>query len=170
MGKVVVTKKFREDLANELNKTVMTRQEVAESLKLNSRVIRDCLNSEVSEIDAGAYIKLENWIASDKCVKKSEGEKLIPFVEWQALKTEGHSSQEIQDKLGIAQREIKTKSSTKYQFIGVKTDLARAVFEAKGQEKFLLISKFRDALIADYGKTLMDVPDDEPRLKRVAIC
>ncbi|MBS0950233.1 hypothetical protein JK159_07640 [Weissella minor] len=42
--------------------------------------------------------------------------------------------------------------------------LAKQVAKAKHRDKFRMIDKFRRALIADYGKTLMDVPNDEPRL------
>lgn len=36
-------------------------------------------------------------------------------------------------------------------------------------EKLALIAEYRRKLVADYGKTLMDVPDDEPRLKALQL-
>ncbi|WP_072152762.1 hypothetical protein [Weissella viridescens] len=35
------------------------------------------------------------------------------------------------------------------------------------KERFKVIDTFRKHLLADYGKTLMVVPDDEPRLKEL---
>ncbi|WP_419154921.1 hypothetical protein [Weissella minor] len=42
--------------------------------------------------------------------------------------------------------------------------LANQVQQAKHSDKFKIIDEFRRALIADYGTTLMDVPNNEPRL------
>ncbi|MBM7616617.1 hypothetical protein JOC36_000150 [Weissella uvarum] len=42
--------------------------------------------------------------------------------------------------------------------------LAKQVKQANRRDKFKIIDAFRQKLIADYGKTLMDVPNDEPRL------
>lgn len=45
--------------------------------------------------------------------------------------------------------------------------LAEHIAPLPRKERFSVIDDFRRELIADYGKTLMDVPDDEPRLKEL---
>lgn len=47
--------------------------------------------------------------------------------------------------------------------------LANQVKQAQRPDKFKIIDNFRRALIADYGTTLMDVPNDEPRLKELQL-
>lgn len=42
--------------------------------------------------------------------------------------------------------------------------LAKQVAKAKRPDKFKILDEYRRKLIADYGTTLMDVPNDEPRL------
>lgn len=45
--------------------------------------------------------------------------------------------------------------------------LAEHIASLPRKERFSAIDDFRRELITDYGKTLMDVPDDEPRLKEL---
>ncbi|KRN77600.1 hypothetical protein [Weissella minor] len=81
---------------------------------------------------------------------------------------QGLSIFEIAKKLNMevaALRQIVTKKSYEAGLAYADHSLANAVMRAKSRKaKLSLIHEFRIELIADYGKTLMDVPDEEPRL------
>ncbi len=75
---------------------------------------------------------------------------------------------EIAKKLNMqvaALRQIVTKKSYAAGLAYADRSLANDVMNAKSRkERLNLIHDFRVELIAEYGKTLMDVPDDEPKL------
>lgn len=81
---------------------------------------------------------------------------------------QGLSIFEIAKKLNMevaALRQIVTKKSYEAGLAYADHSFANDVTRAKSRkEKLNLIHDFRVELIAEYGKTLMDVPDNEPRL------
>lgn len=85
----------------------------------------------------------------------------------------GLAINEIAEKLNMTTTAVKQIISKKNYEAGMAYadhSLAEAVANAESRkEKFNLIHDFRVELIADYGKTLMDVPDSEPRLKSLQL-
>lgn len=85
----------------------------------------------------------------------------------------GMSINEIAEKLNMTVTSVKQIVSKKSYEAGMAYadhSLAEAVANAGSRkEKFNLIHDFRVELIADYGKTLMEVPDSEPRLKALQL-
>ncbi|WP_419154232.1 hypothetical protein [Weissella viridescens] len=79
----------------------------------------------------------------------------------------GMAIDDISKRLGISVSRIKqaiTVHENKSLIQQADHTLANQVQQAKRADKFKILDKFMRELIADYGKTLMDVPNDEPRL------
>lgn len=85
----------------------------------------------------------------------------------------GLAINEIAEKLNMTTTAVKQIISKKNYEAGMAYadhSLADAVTNAYSRKaKFDLIHDFRVELIADYGKTLMDVPESEPRLKALQL-
>lgn len=166
---IKVTDEFRQDINMALNNFDYTKKELAHDLDVSELIIYAMLNGRINKIDADLYAQLEHWMAHDKT--KSMAERLLLNVEYKKMKSMSQqTSQMVLLQLNGTQRDLFSDADNaahflEHDFTNVDTQLAHWVLEgATRAERLGYIQDYRTELVADFGKTLMEVPEDEPRL------
>lgn len=166
---VNITTKFRLALKSAMQKFDYTSKMLAHDLGVRDALIYAILNGHVDQIQRLLFLELENWMSHDK--KKSMAERLLFSVEYKKMMSDScQTKHKIMLQLNGSQNDLLSDADNAANFLendfsNVDTQLAHQVLEAKTrQERLGYIQDYRTELVADYGKTLMAVPDEEPRL------